>query len=66
MKKFLTNLAYIFLAVVVALMATGVGFVLPVMGITELGMSRQTLAIIAMVFVCIFFVAIALISDEPV
>ena len=49
----------------IALLATGIGFVLPVLGITELGMSRQTIAIIAMVIVCLLFVAgVVLEGDE--
>lgn len=57
MKKVLRNLAVIFLAASIALLATGIGFVLPILGITELGMSRQTIAIIAMVIVILLFVA---------
>ena len=57
MKKIAQKLAVIFLAAMIALLATGIGFVLPVLGITELGMSRQTIAIIAMVIVCLLFVA---------
>ena len=65
MKKVLRNLAVIFLASAVALLATGIGFVLPILGITELGMSRQTIAIIAMVITCLLFVAgVVLEGDE--
>lgn len=65
MKKVLRNLAVIFLAASIALLATGIGFVLPILGITELGMSRQTIAIIAMVIVILLFVAgVVLEGDE--
>lgn len=65
MKKIAQKLAVIFLAAMIALLATGIGFVLPVLGITELGMSRQTIAIIAMVIVIMLFVAgIVLEGDE--
>lgn len=65
MKKIVQKLAVIFLAAMIALLATGIGFVLPILGITELGMSRQTLAIIAMVIVIMLFVAgIVLEGDE--
>lgn len=65
MKKVLRNLAVIFLASMIALLATGIGFVLPILGITELGMTRQTIAIIAMVIVCLLFVAgVVLEGDE--
>lgn len=65
MKKVLRNLAVIFLAASIALLATGIGFVLPILGITELGLSRQTIAIIAMVIVILLFVAgVVLEGDE--
>lgn len=65
MKKIAQKLTVIFLAAMIALLATGIGFVLPVLGITELGMSRQTIAIIAMVIVCLLFVAgVVLEGDE--
>lgn len=65
MKKVLRNLAVIFLAASIALLATGIGFVLPILGITELGMSRQTIAIIAMVIIILLFVAgVVLEGDE--
>lgn len=65
MKKVLRNLTVIFLAASIALLATGIGFVLPILGITELGMSRQTIAIIAMVIVILLFVAgVVLEGDE--
>lgn len=65
MKKVLQKLAVVFLASMIALLATGIGFVLPVLGITELGMTRQTIAIIAMVIVILLFVAgVVLEGDE--
>lgn len=65
MKKVLRNLAVIFLAASIALLATGIGFVLPILGITELGLSRQTIAIIAMVIVILLFVTgVVLEGDE--